>query len=379
MKTYFSRSATLAALVVTAWNVGAVAAAESVGPHNREEAQKIMAEMRRIVSPKGVERLEKVRIGGIDQWLSIRGVDKRNPVLLYLHGGPGFSVMASSWYFSRGWEEYFTVVHWDQRGAGKTYVTNDPEKIRPTMTKERMVKDTEEVITWLRREFGKERIFVLGHSWGSYLGIEMAQRHPDWLHAYIGMGQVTNAPESERRGWRYAMEHAQRAKDQAAIRDLQSIAPYAADGKPVTIKEIMIQRKYLNIYGGYVYHRVNSDHEGEAAKLAPEYTDDDVKNLWTADDFAEGILLPEVLKLDFTPLKTLKCPTILFVGRYDYDVSASAAAEWFEHLQAPSKKIVWFERSGHMMHTEEPGKVLISLVEFARPFAERAGDIEPTK
>src|SRR5690606_20567716 len=148
-------------------------AAENPKPRNRAEATQVIADMRRIVTDDGIERLEKVRIGGIDQWVSIRGNDPGNPVLLMLHGGPGWVSMPIGWYFQRGWEEYFTVVQWDQRGAGKAYTENDPEAVAPTMTLERMAADTEQMAAWLRQEFGKERIFVLGHSWGSYLGLEL--------------------------------------------------------------------------------------------------------------------------------------------------------------------------------------------------------------
>src|SRR6201986_3657959 len=95
-------------------------------PANRAEATAIIANARKVVTPNGVERLEKVRIGGIDQWGSVRGADRRNPVLLHIHGGPGYISIPMSWWFSRGWEEYFTVVQWDQRGTGKTYLLTDP-------------------------------------------------------------------------------------------------------------------------------------------------------------------------------------------------------------------------------------------------------------
>ena len=106
---------------------------------------------------------------------------------------PGYVAMPTSWYYQRGWEEYFTVVQWDQRGAGKTHLANDPKVVAPTMTPQRMVADIEEMIGWLRKEFDKKKIFVLGHSWGSYLGLAIAQRHPEWLHAYVGMGQMTDS------------------------------------------------------------------------------------------------------------------------------------------------------------------------------------------
>ena len=177
-----------------------VGAQEPAKPASRAEATAIIANARKILTANGVERLEKVRIGGIDQWVSIRGVDRRNPVLLYIHGGPGYVSIPMSWWFTRGLEEYFTVVQWDQRATGKTYLLTDPAKIAPTLTRERMIADTEEMAAWARKEFGKDKLFALGHSWGSFLGLQLAERHPEWLYAYIGVCQLIDGPESERRG-----------------------------------------------------------------------------------------------------------------------------------------------------------------------------------
>jgi pimeloyl-ACP methyl ester carboxylesterase len=331
--------------------------------------------MRRIVNPDGVERLEKVRIGGIDQWLNIRGQDRRNPVLLMIHGGPGFVSMPLSWYFQRGWEEYFTVVQWDQRGSGKTYTSNDPAKIAPTMTPERMYQDADEVILWLRKEFGKDKIFVLGHSWGSSIGLTVAQRHPEWLHAYIGMAQITNSPESERRGWQFALEHAEAEHNERAIHDLRSMAPYAVDGKPMPLKDLYLQRKWLDYYGGAIAWKRDFKVESAAVRLSPEYTDADVRSFGDGNEFSEQHLLVQAIMTDFSTVTTLKCPLILFSGRHDYNVSSTVGAEWFERVQAPSKRLVWFESSAHEIMDEEPGKLLLSLVEYARPIAQRAGDV----
>jgi proline iminopeptidase len=353
------------------------AAAPGARPRSRAEAIQIVADMRRIVTPGGIERLETVRIGGIEQWVSIRGFDRRNPVLLVIHGGPGHVSMPTSWYFQRGWEEYFTVVEWDQRGAGKTYAANDPRVVGPTMTLERMIADAEEMVAWLRKDLGKDKIFVLGHSWGSFLGLSVALRHPEWLHAYIGMGQMTDTRESERRGWRFAMARAQRDGNQRAIAELQSIAGYAEGTAPIELAELEIQRRWLGHYGGAIYGRTGFDAEAAAAKLAPEYTDQELATLWVASDFSEQRLLAAVLARDFGAVTALGCPLILLSGRHDYNVSSSVAAEWFERVTAPSKALVWFEHSAHEVMNEEPGKVLVSLVQLALPIAQSVGDAPP--
>jgi proline iminopeptidase len=346
-------------------------------PASRAEAVNLIADMRRIVTPLGIDRTEAVRIGGIDQWISVRGSDRRNPILLMIHGGPGFVAMPSSWYFQRGWEDFFTVVQWDQRGAGKTYAANDPAAVAPTMTRSRMIADAEEMVRWLRGEFGKKRIFVLGHSWGSMLGIELAHRHPDWLHAYIGMGQITDAPESERRGWRFALDAARRDNNEQAISELEALGEYSAPGRVVTLPDLYTQRKWMGYYGGAVYRRKDAKHEGRAARLSPEYTDDDLRTMWKANDYSSDYLLADVVGLDYSKMTRFDCPIILFNGRHDYNVSASAAAEWYAKVKAPSKALVWFENSAHEMFNEEPGRMLVSLVRYARPIAEKAGDAAP--
>lgn len=341
-------------------------------PRNRAEAVKIIEDLRRVVTPLGIERREKIRIGGIEQWISIRGNDRRNPVLLMLHGGPGWVAMPTSWYFQRGWEEYFTVVQWDQRGAGKTYAENDPAAVAPTMTPERMIADAEEMVAWLRREFAQDKIFLLGHSWGSYLGLEVAQRRPHWLHAYIGIGQISDMPESERRGWRFAMDRARAAGDEAAVKELESIAPYAQGPAPVALKDLLVQRKWLNRYGGMVYGRTGGEAEGAAIALSPDYTDRDLALVWKGNDYSLDKLLSQVVSADLSRVERLDCPLILFLGRHDYNVSSSVAAQWFQRVRAPSKRLVWFEHSAHEVMIEEPGKTLLSLVRYARPLAGKA-------
>lgn len=350
-------------------------AEQGVRPRNRAEALEIVSGLRRIVSPQGVDRLEAVNIGGIDQWISIRGTDLRNPILLFIHGGPGYVSMPTSWYFQRGWEEFFTVVNWDQRGAGKTYAGNDPRAVFPTLTIERVVADAEELMAWLRREYGRDRIFVLGHSWGSFVGLTVARRHPEWLHAYIGRGQITDFRESERRGWRFAMDAAHAENNAEAMVALEAIAPYAEETPP-TLADLLVQRRWVGHYGGAIYRRADSRDFTRAVSLAPEYTDEDVSRVWIGNQISVERILPELLAAgDLTGITQLECPLILLSGRHDFNVSSSAAEEWYQRLRAPSKTLVWFEQSAHEPLNEEPGRMLMALVTHARPIAERAGDV----
>jgi hypothetical protein len=140
---------------------------ERVKPANRAEATAIVAAARSILTPNGVERLEKVKIGGIDQWVSIRGTDRRNPLLLHIHGGPGYVSIPMSWWFSREWEDYFTVVQWDQRAAGKTFLLTDPAVVAPTLTPERMIDDAEEMAAGPARTSARIRY----SSWATVLAV----------------------------------------------------------------------------------------------------------------------------------------------------------------------------------------------------------------
>ncbi len=369
---------TLAARLITFLAVFVMAAAradEPVKPSNRTEATAIIADARKILTPNGVERLEKVRIGGIDQWVSIRGIDRKNPVLLYIHGGPGYVSIPMSWWFTRGLEEYFTIVQWDQRGTGKTYLLTDPAKVALTLTSDRMIADTEEMAAWARKEFGKDKIFVLGHSWGSFLGLQLAQRHPEWLYAYIGVCQLIDGPESERRGWGFAIDAARREGNAEAVHELEGIAPYGAPGQIIPIKDIYIERKWVGYYGGAMAYRRDNKADSALAWLSPDYSDQEILHIWDGNKFATPYLLPEVVALDLTKTNKLSVPLILFEGRHDRLVNSEVAASWFDTVKAPNKHLVWFEHSGHMPMTEERGKFLLSLVRYARPIAEKAGDI----
>lgn len=325
--------------------------------------------MERIVTPDGLQEARAVRIGGIDQWITIRGADRRNPVLLVLHGGPGYPEMPLSWAYAHPWEEYFTVVEWDQRGTGKTYLINDPKAVAPTMTAERIVEDAAELTDWLRGHMGKQKIFVWGHSWGSYVGLELARRHPEWLYAYIATGQITDAKESERRGWAFAVAAAKAAHNAQAVSELQSIAPYATLGKPLELKAVIIEHKWSDVFGGVMAYRSSQDDEGHTVRLSPEYSDAEEPHIFDGNDFSEQFLLADVLSMDLSGVTDIRCPLILLEGRQDRTVSSDVAHEWFERLKAPAKRFVWFENSAHEPEFEEPGKFLMSLVQYARPLA----------
>ena len=195
-----------------------------------------------------MEELLEIPVGSTKQWLSISRANHNNPVLLMIHGGPASTEMPTSWWFQGGWEDYFTVVQWDQRGAGKSYNTNDPLLIRPTLNLERMVDDAHEVVEYLRHRYDKEKIFVLGHSWGSIIGISIAQRYPQLLHAYIGTGQLINGRDNERVSYEETLRAATAAGNTRAVSELKSIAPYPEADGSVPLPKIFMERDWSVIF-----------------------------------------------------------------------------------------------------------------------------------
>lgn len=347
-------------------------AADPPHPRDRAEAVDVVRGLRRIVTPNGIEEARTVRIGGIDQFVTIRGKDRRNPVLLVLHGGPGYVEAPLSWWYAHDWEDYFTVVEWDQRGAGKTYLLNDPKAVAPTMTPQRMNDDVDEMVRFLREHLRKQKIFVLGHSWGSYLGLELAKRRPEWLYAYIGVGQATSAPQSERLGYAFALAQAEKGHNERAVAELKAIAPYPRPGAPISA--IATSHHWVDYFGGVMAYRHDQADESHAARLSPDYTDAEAPHVYDGNEFSEQKLLPFVLGLDLSNLRDFKCPILLFEGRHDRTVNSDLAFAWLETVKAPAKRFVWFENSAHEPMTEEPGRFLVALVRYARPFAVKSGD-----
>lgn len=363
----------LAAVLVLASK--ASAQTDEVRPASRAQATAIIAEARRIVTPDGIERMDKVRIGGIDQWLSIRGNDRRNPVLLVIHGGPGYVSMPLAWWNARGWEEYFTVVHWDQRAAGKTHLLTDPDTVAGTLTLQRMFDDAQEVAAWVRGELGKERIFVMGHSWGTYLGLRLAQERPDWLHAYVGVAQMVDMRDNERRNWHAILERARRDGNTAAVAELEALAPYAAPGRAVPMEDIYVQRRWGERLGGTLAYRDSNRAESGLVRLSPDYSDAEIARVWDGNAFAAPLLFREIIEVDLGATRGYDVPLLMFLGRHDTIVHPPSVVDWLQRVDAPFKHVTWFEDSAHSPMSEEPGRFLVELVARLRPIAERAGDV----
>ncbi len=306
-------------------------------------------------APRGVAVLEEVTLGGARQWVLIRGRDASHPLLLFLHGGPGMPAMPFE-HALRGLEERFTVVMWDQRGAGKSFHEGIPPD---TMTIERFVSDAAELVRLLLDRFHQEKLYLVGHSWGSILGVRLAQAHPEWLYAYVGVGQVAVMTENERLSYEFTVRRAHETDNKRALDELAGVTP-PYRGR---LEELFTQRKWLETFGGVLYGKTSHDALIGAALGSSEYTLGDLLNIDRGYRFTIGCLWDQMLTVDLPrQAPRLEVPVYFFLGRHDYNTPFVLAQKYYETLQAPRKRLIWFERSAHVIILEEPRKFIASLV-----------------
>jgi pimeloyl-ACP methyl ester carboxylesterase len=334
--------------------------------------REVVQDLTRIEAPDGVQETYKAQIGGIEQWINIRGQDRDNPVILFVHGGPASPAMPTAWQFQRPIEEYFTVVHYDQRAAGKTFLANDTRAVEGTLHIPRYVNDAIEVAEHVRQRLGKDKLILVGHSWGTIIGMRAALERPDLFHAYVGIGQVIDTRLNEKLSFEYGLRRAREEGNEAAVREMQSIAPYPGD-EPITRERIVIARKWPQHYGGMTAYRDESPYYHRGPWLSPEYTANDVRAIGEGNRFTLSPVLPEFLEVDFTGVDAFPIPVVMFMGRHDYTTPSAPTAEWIEAVDAPCKAGVWFEHASHMIPWEAPGHTLVALLETARPLATGAG------
>ncbi|MEP6632849.1 MAG: alpha/beta fold hydrolase [Luteimonas sp.] len=341
---------------------------DSAAKDPNAEARAIIADLQRVVTPNGVQESFEAPIGGLKQWVSVRGKDRDHPLLLFVHGGPASPSMPLAWTFQRPWEDYFTVVNWDQRGAGKTYVANSPDAVGPTLHIDRYVDDTIELIEFLRKRYGKRKVVLVGHSWGTIVALKAALRRPDLIHAYVGMGQVISVADNERLGYQFALKKAHEEGNREAIRELEALAPYPGT-QPLTRERIIAERKWAQHYSGLSAYRTDSSFYFDAPKLSPEYDAADRAAIDLGNQLTLSRILAEWNQVDFKSVHNVPFPVFMFMGRHDESTPSEQADRWLAGVNAPVKRAVWFEYSSHLAPIEEPGRTLVSLVQDVLPLA----------
>jgi len=311
-----------------------------------------------------IAEMAPVTLGGFDQWLVIRGVDRTNPVLLFIHGGPGTPETPLVHSVMKDLQEDFVVVTWDQRGAGLSYSKDVPVE---SMTVEQFITDAHELVGYLKERFGVEKIYIVGHSWGSVLGMHLIDRYPEDFYAYVGIGQVVNMHENERISYEYVYNRAMELNDKKAIRELEEVGPpvnglYGDD--PTDIDKLLTQRKWLLKYGGALYGKTSYLSYYPTYILSPEYSIFDSLNVLRGSKKSGELMNVQLRAVDlYTEIPEVEVPVYFFTGRHDYNTPFELVEEYYSILKVPRKELIWFEESAHSPNIEEPERFTRLMVE----------------
>lgn len=315
----------------------------------------------------GTNRIDEtafVKLGGIDQWVTIRGQDRNNPVLLVLHGGPGDVTNPWSYPYFFDWLKAFTVVQWDQRGAGRT-LGKTGESIAPTLTVERLTQDGIELSEYLRRHLDKNKVILLGHSWGSVLGTLMAKLRPDLFHALVGTGQVVDFKEGNVVAYRLALQTAEARGDRAGVAELKALGPPPyKDGKGWRLLY-----KWRRACEGADTERFLAGLMG-VALAAPGASTRDINDWFDGQVLSEQQLFEQGMQLDSKRLTgDFALPVFVIQGDHDCTTPTELAKSHVASIRASQKEFVAIPGAGHFAVFMEPDEFLEQLVARVRPLA----------
>jgi pimeloyl-ACP methyl ester carboxylesterase len=316
--------------------------------------------------PHAIQEGRYVRIGGVDQWISIRGQDMANPVILVVHGGPGGSMIANG-YFLRGWEKEFTLVEWDQRGAGKTFARLGVEG-SGKLSADGIAKDGVEVAQWVERRLGQRKVILLGHSWGTIVGSQMARLRPDLFSAYVATGVVVEADRGEQLNYDTLQRRLK------AEGDAKALAKLAAIPRPPYTQAAQVSAERALVFAHpapserTLQSRVNS-----TAVISPDFS---LKDLWAhgaSQQYSVRVLYPEIAAYSaYAHGTTFQMPVFIIQGDEDMQTPAVQAQEYFERITAPSKRLVLLAGGGHRAFYAMPDQFLSALLTYVRPVALQA-------
>lgn len=310
----------------------------------------------KIKGENSISMLEQVEINGTGHEVMIRGVDRTNPILIFVHGGPGCSEIPYVRKYQKELEQHFTVVHYDQRGSGKSYHFFEDYS---NLTTDVLVDDLLELRDYVSKELGQEKVILIGHSFGTYIGMKAAAKAPTQFHAYIGIGQMANTLQSELESLEYTYEQAKQAGNEDDVKKLELIRSSIEQGKELTPR-ILLQK-----YGG-ADRLINENRDYISGfLLSPEYNGLDMIRFYSGMFSSQDILLREAFDQNLPEIVDhLEIPTYFVTGKYDYMTTANAARDYFDVLDAPIKDFIVFNESAHYPQFEEKEKFVKWLNEL---------------
>jgi pimeloyl-ACP methyl ester carboxylesterase len=312
----------------------------------------------------GINSLEEITLGDVKQWIFIRGTNQSNPILLFLHGGPGAPIFGISSARSLDAEliNHFTIVHWDQRGTGKSYDTDIPIT---SMTHDQLVEDCNELIDSLRTRFNTKKVFLVGHSAGTIIGLKIAHQYPEKLHAYVGVGQIIEEYERQQIWYNFVLEEAEKAGDTTAQNEIKAIGPPPFD----TLDEVNKMEEYVSKYGGVIHE--NSMQLMLAMMLrfftSPEYSLPEAFDtfvLLKGREFTMQAMWQDIQNVNFTQeIQSIHVPLYFFEGQYDMATPIEPVKTFYNAVTAENgKTLILFEHSAHFLMVEEREKYQDALV-----------------
>lgn len=305
--------------------------------------------------PNSIAVMEKVVLGGSEQWITIRGKNVENPVLIYLGiGGPGAGGFPATMMNLAPLEEHFVVVNWDQPGTGKSYGAVPIW----SLTVDRFVADARDLTNLMRARFDEEKVYVFGLSWGSIVGIKLIKQYPELFHAYVGNGQMVNTTENDRIGYEFALEYEQSLGNIATVNRLKRNGPPPYSGRGMAFK-------YAD-YNNSLFRSMDSPTLDLILLLVPHFARE--YGLIDRVNFARGlmdsfpVLYPQLRDLDFTTQANhLEVPVYFIVGKNDINAVASLVERYYQVLDAPYKELIWVE-GGHGATAEQIADVMVTKV-----------------
>jgi len=309
--------------------------------------------------------LEEITLGHLKQWIFIRGTDQSNPVLLFLHGGPGAPLlgMSSSRKYDAELIKHFTVVHWDQRGAGKSFSSDIPVD---SITLDRFVEDCNELIDYLRNRFHTQKVFIVAHSAGTVIGIKTAYKYPEKIHAYVGVAQIINEYEQQKVSYDFIVEEAEKSGDVGRQNAIKAIGPPPYESP----KKILETEGHIGHYGGFFHGKsINMVIFMLNFLTSPEYSiSEGIRTLRNKGfHFTMNAMWEEMKTVNLTKeIQSSKVPIYFFEGKYDMTAPTVLVEKFYDNLDAEKgKKLVIFENSAHFPMIEEKERyqeLLINVV-----------------
>jgi pimeloyl-ACP methyl ester carboxylesterase len=349
---------------ILAGAAGAIAVPVAGGLAWRRARQRRGAKALEITTPSRIVEQRFVKIGGIDQWIQLRGEDRDNPVLLVLHGGPGWPNAVFTLPL-RPWERHFTVVQWDHRGAGKTLGRTGKAGSGP-MTFDQRVTDAIEVIDFLRRHLGVDKVMVLAESMGTLTGLPLAKRRPDLVAALVVTDLYVDMAANEARKWQLTLERLRAAGNTKGVAALEKIGADPARWDLRAWNTNMAWAFRTNVPTPNLDRRLLFP----LALTSPIYSLRDLATLFVGFQWSTAQMFTELKAYDARRLGSrFEVPFFLFQGATDVVTLTSLATEYFEEVEAPTKELALIPDAGHFAAFTQPQRFLTELRTRVRPLA----------